>query len=78
MKNMCNVVLTSFRSSRKGDWYFGSESSRHMIGEKTYLSELKSISLGKVTFGDGVTRKIIGKGKTQLPWSPFTSLCHAS
>lgn len=29
----CNVVLTSLKSSTKGDWYFDTGSSRHMIGE---------------------------------------------
>lgn len=34
-----------------------------MIGEKNYLKEVKHYSNNYVTFGDGVKRKITGKGK---------------
>lgn len=57
------VVLTLFRSSTKEDWYFDSGSSKHMAGEMSYKTDLKTIGLGQVTFGDGVIRTIVGKGR---------------
>ena len=53
----------------KGDWYFDSGSSCHMTGEKNYLSNLKTVNLGKVTFG--VFGKIVGKGKLNFPSLPI-------
>lgn len=66
----CNVVLTSFKSSTKVDWYFDSGSYRHMIGEKNYLSNLKYVNAGKVTFGDKATSKIVRKGQLNYPSFP--------
>lgn len=59
----CNLVLSSLRSSTKGDWYLKSGSSRHMIGEQNYLSDLKPINAEKVTFGDSTVGRIFRKGK---------------
>lgn len=66
----CYVVLTSLRSSAKGNWYFDSGRSRHMASERNYLFYLKPINSRKVTFGDGVASKIIGKGKLNYPGLP--------
>ena len=35
------------------DWYFDNGCSRHMIGEKNYLSDYQNMSDGHVSFGDG-------------------------
>lgn len=67
---LCNVVLTSFGSSTKRDWYFDSGNSRHMTGDKNYISYLKVVGFRQVTFGEGATRKIDGKGKLKYPGLP--------
>lgn len=59
VENKCNVVLTFLKSSSKYDYYFDSGSLRHMTWEKSYLSDLKLVSTRKVTFGDGVSCKIV-------------------
>ena len=39
--------------------------------KKDYLSDLKSVSAGRVTFGDRATRRIVGKGQlNHLGFSP--------
>lgn len=60
---LCNIVLTLFRSSTKGDWYFDSGNSRHMTGDKNYISKLKVVGSGQVTFDNDAIGKIVGKGK---------------
>lgn len=41
-----------------------------MIGEKNYLSNLKYVNAGKVTFGDKATSKIVRKGQLNYPSFP--------
>lgn len=36
-----------------------------MTGDKSYIYNLKAVGSKKVTFGDGATGKIVGKGKLQ-------------
>lgn len=48
---LCNVVLTSFKSSLKGIGI--SIAARHMTGDKKYIYNLKVVGSGQVTFGDG-------------------------
>lgn len=38
-----------------------------MTSEKNYLFNLKTVSSGKVTFGDGASGKIVEKGKPNFP-----------
>ncbi|PNX99239.1 gag-pol polyprotein, partial [Trifolium pratense] len=66
----CLIAHTSLRVSSKEDWYFDSGCSKHMIGEKTYLKEVKSYSNSYVTFGDGAKGKIKGIGKLSGPDLP--------
>ena len=35
------------------NWYFDNGCSRHMIGDKRYLSDYQSMLDGHVSFGDG-------------------------
>ncbi|XP_038877254.1 LOW QUALITY PROTEIN: ankyrin repeat-containing protein NPR4-like [Benincasa hispida] len=42
-----------FTNLPKGNWYFDSGSSMHMIGKKSYLSDLNSVNSRKDIFGDG-------------------------
>jgi hypothetical protein len=58
----CQVVLTSFKSSVEGSWYFDSGCSRHMTGIAEHLSNYEAFKGGKVNFGGGDQGKIIGKG----------------
>lgn len=73
-----NVILTSFRTSTKVYWFFDSESSEHMTGDKSYIYNLKAVGSKKVTFGDGATGKIVGKGKLQYLGLPWCSSCWRS
>lgn len=41
-----------------------------MIGERNFLTHLKPVSAGKVTFGDGTIGKIIGNGKLNFQGVP--------
>lgn len=71
MQTKFNVVLTSFRFSTIEDWYFDSRSSQQ-TSEQNFLFDLKLLSAGKVTFGDGIDDKIIGKRETEFPRSTFS------
>lgn len=62
-----NIAYTSLRASIGNDWYFDSGCSRHMIGVRAFLSNIKPYSNCHVTFGDGVKTKIIGKGHLNYP-----------
>lgn len=41
-----------------------------MTGERIFLTNLKLVRVGKVTFGDSVVGKIIGKGKLNFQGLP--------
>ena len=47
------MVCSSLKVNVEQKWYFDSESSRHMIGNKELLSNLQSCGLESLTFGDG-------------------------
>jgi hypothetical protein len=43
-------------------WYVESGCSKHMIGDQDKFLSLKRKEKGRVTFGDNVSAKILGKG----------------
>ena len=47
-------------------WYFDSGSSRHMTGNKEFLTNLQPCSLEPITFGDGGKGKILGCGSLKV------------
>ncbi|CAA0834065.1 Zinc knuckle (CCHC-type) family protein, partial [Striga hermonthica] len=56
----CFAFVLSLRTSLNGKWYQDNGCSRHMTGEPSYLMNIQSGSNGEVTFGDGVSNKVIG------------------
>ena len=50
----CFVAFTCLRTCTTYSWYFDSGCSKHMTGNQNILTYYKSISSGRVTFGDGV------------------------
>ena len=56
-----NVVFTSLKSSVCEGWYLDSGCSRHMTGNKRFLTKLEDTNGQFVTFGGGAKGKIVGK-----------------
>ena len=65
-----NVVFTSLKSSVCEGWYLDSGCSRHMTGNKSFLTKLEGTNGQFVTFGGGAKGKIIGKGSLQVDGLP--------
>ena len=57
-----SVLFTCLRTCATNSWYFDSEYSRHMIGDKDILVNYKPLSEGLVTFGNGVTARVPDRG----------------
>ena len=49
----CYMVDVAYRSFIPNSWYFDSGCSRHMTGNRSYLTNYKSHEGGLVTFGNG-------------------------
>ncbi|XP_031253456.1 uncharacterized protein LOC116111402 [Pistacia vera] len=63
----CFVSHTSLLAFQNDLWYLDSGCSRHVIGNKSLLTELESVDSGHVTYDDGKKGKILGKGSIVLP-----------
>lgn len=66
----CLVVHTTLKAANISQWYFDSDSSRHMTGDKSLFSHYVPIRKGSVVFGDGNTAKIMGRGVVEIPEAP--------
>ena len=51
---------------KKNIWHIDSGCSKHMTGDPNMFIILRKDNKGKVTFGDNVSSKIIGKGTTAI------------
>ncbi|XP_012855802.1 PREDICTED: uncharacterized protein LOC105975173 [Erythranthe guttata] len=60
----CWSAILSLNACATNSWYFDSGCSKHMTGERNFLSNLHNMSSGQVTFGDG--NKAYVKGKRDL------------
>ncbi|CAA0824991.1 Unknown protein, partial [Striga hermonthica] len=69
----CFTFVLSLRTFLKGKWYLDSGCSRHMTGEPSYLMNIQPGSNREVTFGDGVSNKVIGTGCLNLGGIPKLS-----
>ena len=49
----CHVAYTFLKIVTTDALYFDNGYSRHMIGERKYLSDYHTVSEGQVSFGDG-------------------------
>ena len=56
----CSLALCA--TEKQNLWHIESGCSKHMIGEPTKFLSLKMKQKWKVTFGDNISSKIIGKG----------------
>ena len=66
----CLASFICLRACATNSWYFDSDCSRHMTGDKSILVNYKSVSDGFVTFGDGVQGKILEKGTLNIEGLP--------
>ncbi|XP_073121832.1 uncharacterized protein [Henckelia pumila] len=57
-------------NASKGNWYFDSESSRHMTGLKDHLMDYIEHNGGRVTYGGGAKGRIVGKGTLNVEGFP--------
>ncbi|XP_062093625.1 uncharacterized protein LOC133799644 [Humulus lupulus] len=64
------VVHTYLLACNSDQWYFDSECSHHMTGNKLLLNNFLSRVEGYVTFGDKSKGRIIGRGKLCLQGLP--------
>ncbi|KAG5562829.1 hypothetical protein RHGRI_005526 [Rhododendron griersonianum] len=63
----CMFVNTAFKTHNSHVWYLDSGCSRHMSGDKSMFISFENYNGGIVTFGDGNTSKVVGKGTIQAP-----------
>ncbi|GAA0151455.1 hypothetical protein LIER_37293 [Lithospermum erythrorhizon] len=57
-----SVVFTSLKATAWEGWYFDSRFSRHMTGNKSYLTKIEKMKGDCVTFGGGEKGRITRKG----------------
>ena len=62
---LCLVVHTTLKSQLGITWYFDSDCSSHMTGEKSHFYALEKCSGRMVTFRDDSISKVVGKGYIQ-------------
>ena len=60
----CNVAL--YARNQECQWYIDSGCSKHMTGYQSKFLKLNKKGKGKVTFGDNMSAKILGKGNISL------------
>ena len=69
-KNKGLLVHTALKAVDHSLWYLDSGCSRHMTGDRAYLSTIIEYEGGTVTFGDGNIAKVVGKGTLNVPNMP--------
>ncbi|GAA0175026.1 hypothetical protein LIER_28285 [Lithospermum erythrorhizon] len=65
-----HVVFTSLKATAWIRWYFDNECSKHMTGNKSYLSKIEKVKGDFVTFGGGDKGKIVEKGTLSVEGLP--------
>ena len=60
----CSLALSA--TEKQNLWHMDSGCSKHMTCEPTKFLSLKRKQTGKVTFGDNLSSKIVGKGTMAL------------
>ncbi|GAA0159088.1 hypothetical protein LIER_15955 [Lithospermum erythrorhizon] len=63
---MSNVAFTSLKATAWTGWYFDSEWSRHVTGNKSYLSRIEKIRGDYVTFDEEEKDRIIENGSLNV------------
>ena len=64
------MACTSLKVNVEQKWYLDSGSSRHMIGNKEFLTNLQPCNLTFVTFSDAAKGTVIGNGLLKVPGMP--------
>ena len=64
------MACTSLKVNVEQKWYFDSGSSRHMKGNKEFLTDLQPCNLESMTFGDGDKGTVIGSDLLKVPGMP--------
>ncbi|XP_022864588.1 uncharacterized protein LOC111384537 [Olea europaea var. sylvestris] len=62
----CFVAHVALKVQNYNMWYLDSACSRHMCGNKALFTTLDECNGGMVTFGDGGSAPILGKGTVQM------------
>jgi hypothetical protein len=60
----CKVAL--YAKNQGCQWYIDNGCSKHMNGDQSKFLKLNEKGKGKVTFGDNMSAKILGKGTIRL------------
>lgn len=63
----CMAVHIALKAKNTQMWYLDSGCSHHMTGDKSMFVCLEKYNGGVVTFGDGNTSKVVGRGTIQAP-----------
>ena len=66
----CLVSFKCLRICATNSWYFDSGCFRHMTGDNNILVDYKPLSEDLVTFCDGVTARVFGRGTLNIDGSP--------
>ena len=64
------MAYTSLKVNIEEKWYFYSGCSKHMIGNKNFLTNLQPSNLESMTFGDGAIDTMICSGLLKVPSKP--------
>src|SRR5579862_2448362 len=70
---VCHVAQIALKANSSNFWYLDSGCSRHMTGNKSFFETLVMEEGGNVTFSDGSTRNVVGKGTIFVPGLPSLS-----
>ncbi|XP_022872302.1 uncharacterized protein LOC111391337 [Olea europaea var. sylvestris] len=62
----CFIAHVALKAQNYNMWYLDSACSRHMCGNKALFTTLDEYNGGMVTFGDGGSTPILGKGIVQM------------
>ncbi|XP_022853916.1 uncharacterized protein LOC111375345, partial [Olea europaea var. sylvestris] len=69
----CFVAHIALKAQNYNMWYLDSACSRHMCGNKGLFTTLDECNGGMVTFGEGDSAPILGKGTVQIHGLPVIS-----
>ena len=69
----CYVAHVALKAQDFNMWYLDSACSRHMCGNKALFTTLDECNGGMVTFEDGGSAPILGKGTVQMHGLPVIS-----
>ncbi|KAI9164818.1 hypothetical protein LWI28_002665 [Acer negundo] len=69
----CHVAQIALKANSSNFWYLDSGCSRHMMSNKSFFETLVMEERGRVTFGDGSKKRVVGKVTISIPGLPSLS-----